>query len=349
LLLSPLIRLAGRFIGFYFYHMDTLKGFKLLSLELTNNSLLGTINYRFYEDSDEQKEIYTTVLIGPNGTGKSNVLRIVIELFRELYVYQRTEKVQLSKVTGFFKLRYVIDGQVFTYTNNKQSVEFIGLVDQDNKLAKKISARYIYLGKKPLDDPSKLLLPMAIIANSIMVTDKFLFTDRENFKIYHYQGIRDRPQNASTASYVRRTVERVVDSRDSNAFIDGLKRVMENFSHSTHRPYVTYRTVNTGLLLDDELTPERLNQFFVDMDENYKRQGLRGPNKLYHYLDHVQQEPKLIERIFAFIRRMRSSGELNKVRRSHAKFLAYGLLEADGIDRLRKVTAILSYSGGLVF
>jgi hypothetical protein len=68
------------------------KGFKLLSLALFNNSLLGSIRYSFVEDEDKQDQIYSTVLIGPNGTGKSNLFRIVIELFRELYNLSQQKK-----------------------------------------------------------------------------------------------------------------------------------------------------------------------------------------------------------------------------------------------------------------
>ena len=59
-------------------------GFKLIRLELHNNSLVcknSSIIYDFIDDEDNQDKIYSTVIIGSNGTGKSNLFRIIILLF----------------------------------------------------------------------------------------------------------------------------------------------------------------------------------------------------------------------------------------------------------------------------
>lgn len=60
------------------------KGFKLLSLDLRDNILMSKskLFYDFVELDDKQDSIYTTVIIGANGTGKSNLFRIVIELLK---------------------------------------------------------------------------------------------------------------------------------------------------------------------------------------------------------------------------------------------------------------------------
>ena len=60
-------------------------GFKLISLELRETSIMGKnpLYYKFVESHNKQENIYTTVLIGANGTGKSNLFRIIIGLFKE--------------------------------------------------------------------------------------------------------------------------------------------------------------------------------------------------------------------------------------------------------------------------
>ena len=70
--------------------------FKLLKLELFNHTFFNDISIDFINEvnpneknSYENAFPFTTLLIGPNGTGKSQMLRVIVNIFRELELAKR--------------------------------------------------------------------------------------------------------------------------------------------------------------------------------------------------------------------------------------------------------------------
>ncbi len=80
------------------------QNFKLLRLCLEGNDIFGEIDVEFYDKTDHPSQPYTTLIIGPNGTGKSNLLRILILLFNELSDFKEKGK-RLAKIQGKFYLK----------------------------------------------------------------------------------------------------------------------------------------------------------------------------------------------------------------------------------------------------
>ena len=60
------------------------ESFRLVGLELFNHKLLENIKIDFLRKKDDINGPVTTLIIGPNGTGKSEILRALIQIFREL-------------------------------------------------------------------------------------------------------------------------------------------------------------------------------------------------------------------------------------------------------------------------
>ena len=193
-------------------------GFRLISLELRNNTLLGTIFLEFVDKEDKQDTFYSTVLIGPNGTGKSNILRIVISLMKELYDLS-IEGHRSYGAGGDFSLKYSVNGRIFEYTSLHRSRGLAKIIDKTKTLLYRDGEKIEFKDAE---------FPSVIIANSIMLTDKYpIFTKEGTPPFYKYLGIRNRAQNASTRQYVRKTVEFIIEQQERDQFRRGLNAATE--------------------------------------------------------------------------------------------------------------------------
>jgi len=150
--------------------IDHYNGFKLLSLHLSGNSLMNKSNlfYNFVEPDDKQENIYTTVIIGPNGTGKSNLFRIIIELMKELHDLSKGKN-RTYNVDGNFSLKFSLNGDIFEYGN------FIPDDENGTKKNEEENEQPFLLINGDRKRFDKAQFPLAIVANSIMLTDKFPF------------------------------------------------------------------------------------------------------------------------------------------------------------------------------
>jgi len=146
------------------------EGFKLVSLELKDNKLMGksSLSYNFIEPEDKQTEIYTTVLIGVNGTGKSNLFRIIIELFKELYDLSINGQ-RSYNVDGKFNLKFSLHGDIFEYRNMNPKSSLLNIEPVLSYNEKRQA--YLYKNGEKIEF-IQAQIPIAIVANSIMLNDK---------------------------------------------------------------------------------------------------------------------------------------------------------------------------------
>jgi hypothetical protein len=161
-------------------------GFKLLSLELRGNSLMGQSDlfYNFVDPTDNQKTIYTSVIIGANGTGKSNLFRIVIELLKELNDLNKGKN-RSYNIDGLFNLKYSLNGDIYEYTNiisRDGTFKYDGQPELYKQNPDKSNRAYLRINGKKQDDFSTAFFPLSIVANSIMLTDKFPFLKKKEMK-----------------------------------------------------------------------------------------------------------------------------------------------------------------------
>lgn len=329
------------------------EGFKLLTLDLRGNSLLGKSNlyYSFVDENDKQKLIYTTVIIGANGTGKSNLFRIIIELLKELNDLSRGKN-RSYNVDGNFNLKFSVNGDIFEYANIVSEGDSI---ENSNETEKGNQAFLLRNGKKI--DFEKAQFPLAIVANSIMLTDKFPFFRKEDneknekfdaFPIYKYLGVRNIPQSASTRAYVRRTVEFIVEQfekKDSNktGFIAALKRATD-FLELDNSIDIFYYTSNNAKFFKGDLTPKGLDEYFEPIREKYPKPEDNPPFKLNQYLK-IKDDRKLLQSICDFCNDLVKEEKLEKLpyKYSSIRKITYNLIEPALFERLNAEYPMLEH------
>lgn len=324
-----------------------MKGFRIIELTLTKHPILGTNEFKFYDGNDNDKNSpYFTIIIGPNGTGKSEILKCLLLIWRDLYQHSLKEEFQYKPLQFFFTLEYRLKGKTFKYSN--------GL---DMKLIAFSRSGKTYPRGRLYDSKSKSITtkkeeyynyyPLQVVAQSIMMTDKFFVERNEKEKIrfapYHYLGIRSTRQQTSTGFYVRRTVKLIIKAIKNDYFQKGVSNLI-NFIGAKGSFTVQYRTINYKLFYTGNLTAEILDKHFSEIEKNYE--GKIAPFKLADFKKLKKNVTELLKTV-NFVNQLVNENRLIDVKKSSAKTLNFDLRDNEqmeflkeheyDIDRLRKL------------
>lgn len=291
-------------------------GFKLISLFISDNPLLSnsSIEYSFMDKYEIEPNNYTTVIIGPNGTGKSNLFRIIIELFETLY-FLKNEKSTKNNIKGIFKLIYSSKGQMFKFTNFN--------IQEDKTYGNKKYEYFLYKDNIQIEF-NKAELPESIVASSILLNDKFPFPKKiknedgelfDSLPIYKYLGIKNRPQSASTKAIIRRTVEYIIDhfdaTKERKGVVHAIKVAME-FLELTNPIVISYKLLNIPTFFSGKLTPEALDVFYEKIILQYKESNKIPPFKLSYYIK-IKRDKALLTQVCNFCNKISSQISNNSI------------------------------------
>lgn len=308
-------------------------GFKLISLEVQDHPILGDNKFTFFNESDEIGSIYTSIIIGANGTGKSEMLKFIIKLFRDMNRIREGGEFQFICQ---FELKFFNKGSLYVYSN----------YENDNSLRfwMESGGRYSvpYLVKNGVmcfgDEPSDFL-PKAIVANSIMLTDKFYVPrnkkEIDDFSIYKYLGVRYSPQQASTRYYVRKTVDFIVSQFGNSFFIEGLYE-LTSFLELEASVRINYKSSSTKVFLRSEVTPKDIEGYFDKIEMKYSENKKTPPFKLNYYLKNYKGNISKLESLCEFIKKLVGGGIYHDIYRSSAKIISYDILDRESYSRLRE-------------
>ena len=288
--------ILGKFLTRGLFFRIMYKKFRIIRLQINNHDYLNTINLQFQNEINNSNvvEPFTNLIIGANGTGKSQILRIIADIFRELeYQKYREKKLKIKRLN--YVLEYQINNSVFRVESKGKSKKDIFKNNQHS-------------------DIFHLILPERLIVSSFMLNDKFLFIDnskKQTKKIfYEYGGIRSTSTTSRTRTYLKRIIENIVESSTDLRFLDNLEFILEFlelkpffniFFHPRFRPY----------FFKGEISSEEFTSFFKD----WKKHRPNRKTEPYSIPYFNKLNKKEIKKLVSFINR--SQKKITKEDRSY--------------------------------
>lgn len=294
--------------------LKRLNMFRLLSLTILHHRILGNISLNFCQnDSQEQypEDIYTSVVIGVNGIGKSYLMRVVADIFSYLDGLKEGREYKKSPVDYKFSVKYRIGIANYEFTNIEE-YEPAGRARRNymHTICKR-NAEEVRIGQ--------MVAPARIIASTMTVTDKFTTVNSGH---YVYKGIRNEnsPGTTGTRTLIRKTVNGLLHSLDvKEGFRQELAELLEHMGLRS-RLEVSYTVRYKNVFLDPEMTSERLCYIFDNQDKSFENRHslLWGTNNF----NKIRVDTEKLERVASFLRDLAVQNENEK-----KVVLNYSLLE----------------------
>lgn len=222
------------------------------------------VEFTFSDNIDSDSDLpFITLIIGANATGKSKLLKIIVETFNDLYKL-KNENNTLFSFKGGYKLVFKYKKSIFSVENNKYEL----IIKKNNKII----------------NISKLELPEKLIAQSYSINDRFpqqinnysnlritptgrTLKSRYNNSMYEYLGIRTFNNMASATGHITRTIDILFNAFSIKSVDNSITYVFDalNFRRNLS---IEYRFKSySSLIGNDKLTEKYLKNFIDNLDE----------------------------------------------------------------------------------
>jgi len=126
--------------------------FKLLEIEFIDHPFFKSLPIKFVGDNEEESKNYTTLIIGPNGTGKSQIFLAAISIFNSLSKLITSQNKTYTSPYEYI-LKYSINGKEHKveYRNNELRIDGIySRVNLEDLPSKVIISAFNFNDKYPL-------------------------------------------------------------------------------------------------------------------------------------------------------------------------------------------------------
>lgn len=178
---------------------------RILSYTIFDHPVIGDVEFDLCNKDENETYNYYSIIIGPNGTGKSYLLSTLINSFNEIKQLISNKKYNAKTK---FSIEYQING-INYYVSTKESP---------------ITVKINNIGDKNIDD---IVLPTKWLASSVTINDKFpILTDNSINKTpeYKYLGIRSASNNAFIKTITKKSMLYFVDALRKTK-LDKLKKL----------------------------------------------------------------------------------------------------------------------------
>jgi predicted ATP-dependent endonuclease of OLD family len=309
------------------------KDFKINRLRIKDHFIFNDIDVNFIDKNDKPKQLYTSIIIGPNGTGKSNLLKLIIQLFAELN-YLRTTNKRTPRQLGKFQLEFTIDGDKFNFYN----YDFDNVSDElsSNKVFLKKNNQYIEF--------IKAVLPNQFIALSNTITDKFPVEIHE-LENYTYLGVKMNSNTARTTTFINKTIDLLFEKVHDKSILANLEEALSFLGYNKNL-VLTYYPRYKHVFFNNQLTNEKFEDFFNSFWKYTRRDKDSPPWSVNFFKKLIREKPGIVEKLVLLCRKITLNLEYESSRTKYFSFDIFNnILDSDELKLLKILHSldIISY------
>ncbi|MDP2176488.1 MAG: AAA family ATPase [Bacteroidota bacterium] len=310
--------------------------FRIEYLKLQKHPQLGDLELLLSDinEINNQYKPYTSVIIGPNGTGKSFILRTISDIFTQFYT-SKTNTDKSINLPYYFHIRFNIENDSFEILKSMEILtkgKMKNFVFFKNRpfLIKNISLENVYDFQNFSIPFNGIIFPSHVIVHSIMLNDRFLFKKCMPNDFYQYLGVRSTSSTASTKSAVKEVINKLYKESLNNVnFLPNLKELL-GFLEFDHKFEVEYNTKINKLFFSGNLTIKDFKQYYENWwDDNFVYSNRDKNNPIWSkpfYDKFYKNEETKIQLIIDFLNELSNSGRLVNKFNSVSKFLKIDVL-----------------------
>ena len=246
--------------------------FRLCSLRLFDHPILHNISLKFSNEYDTTNNVYTTVIIGENGIGKSTLLGSIAEIFCYLERLKRKRPTYDARPKYYFEIEYKLSDQRIKVAN------FVGDVPYEGR--KIFSRCYIYTNGIQTDF-EMIELPQRVIVSATTIADKFVAKSTEMFR---YKGLRNEnsPALTGTRTMVRKTVSSLLESLDTKTGFRQELRDLLRYLKLSPRLELSYRLTYSYELIRENIEAIEIKMFLKERRKSPSDLDLNTNRHLEH-------------------------------------------------------------------
>ncbi|MCE3278108.1 MAG: hypothetical protein K0S44_299 [Bacteroidetes bacterium] len=311
--------------------------FRIEYLKLKGHPQLGDIDLLLSEANEIKNVIkpYTSVIIGPNGTGKSFILRTIAEIFRQFKEFSRTDQKEFN-LPFDIHLRYqyyhntyeIVTRKLKVLDKNKRREYLFYKNRPEEKIFFDSKGFEIITGFESLSN--ELEYPEKVLVNSILHTDRFVYKDTKPDDFYQYLGARSTSSSTSTKSSVKRTIKHLFNASNESIDFDGSLKELLIFLGFEESFKVEYTTKINKLFFANTLKVEDFKKYFEEWwDEKFTFTNRKKENPLWsipYYNNNFKENESLTVELVAYLNKISADNRyLQHKAKSSSKILSIDL------------------------
>ncbi|MFP3122602.1 ATP-binding protein [Ectobacillus funiculus] len=208
--------------------LENFNNFRLINFKLFNDEFLDT-EFNFGSNIvSNTKKPFITIIIGPNGTGKSRALVSIERIFQDLYSL-KTNKRRIEPIN--YAVEYKIGELLHKITVINDQIK---ILINDNVVSTK-----------------EIILPQKLLTSSFSVNDRFTFktynkvADYNEDDFYEYLGIRSTTNAVHLTAASKKLALNIIKSKDNKIFWEKLHKILNFLDFDS--------TLKLRFKIDDEL------------------------------------------------------------------------------------------------